>query len=79
MLSKIQKWGNSQGVRLPKALLASVDFSEGDEVEIIAEEDKIIIRPSKRHITLKERMAGYSGDYSCSEADTGDAVGKEIL
>ena len=31
MLSKIQKWGNSQGLRLTKVLLQEVQIHVGDE------------------------------------------------
>ena len=34
MLSKIQKWGNSQGLRFTKALLQEAQISVGDEVSV---------------------------------------------
>ncbi len=49
MHTKIQKWGNSQGVRIPKSVLSTADFTEGEEVEIVAVEGKIIIEHVKRH------------------------------
>lgn len=79
MITKIQKWGNSQGVRIPKSLLQLVDFFEGEEVEIKADEGKIIIEHSTRHKTLKERFKDYDGNYECSELDTGSPTGREVL
>ncbi len=79
MLAKIQKWGNSQGIRIPKSILALVDFAENEEVEIIALDGKIVIEHSKRHKTLKERLENYDGEYQCSEWDTGSPVGREVL
>jgi len=79
MHTKIQKWGNSQGVRIPKSVLSTADFTEGEEVEIVAIEGKIIIEHVKRHKTLKERLKEYDGEYECSEWDTGGPEGLEVL
>jgi len=79
MLAKIQKWGNSQGIRIPKSILSSADFSENEEVEIIALDGRIVIEHSKRHKSLKERFKDFDGDYKCSEWDTGSPVGNEVL
>ena len=79
MYATIQKWGNSQAVRLPKGILEEADMHENDQVEIKADNDCIIIkRINKKHLTLKERLAEYDGDYKCSEMDTGEAQGKEV-
>ncbi len=78
MQTSIQKWGNSQAVRLPKPLLDAVSLGENDRVELSVENDCIIIRPaSNRHRTLKERLADYHGHYECSEWDTGGPEGNE--
>lgn len=80
MLADIQKWGNSQGIRLPKAILDIALLKQNDRVEITAEENRIIIRkaPQKKHITLEERLRGYNGEYVFDEADWGKSVGNEI-
>jgi antitoxin MazE len=79
--TSIVKWGNSRGVRLPKHLLDSVNLSENDTVEITAENDSIVITKaiSRKHKTLKERLAGFSGDYSFEELNTGSTVGREVF
>jgi len=47
MTTTLQAWGNSQGVRLPKSLLASLDLKSGDavEIELTPKKDAIIMRP----------------------------------
>ena len=35
MVSKVQKWGNSQGLRLSKDVLELADIAVGDDVEIV--------------------------------------------
>jgi len=81
VLAKIQKWGNSQAVRLPKAILELADMRDNDSVDISAEKDTITIkRESKRvHKTLAERIADFNEDYSAEEWKTGKAVGKEVM
>ena len=78
MYTTIQRWGNSQAVRLPKPLLEKAKLGNNDRVEIRVENGNLIIVPAKKHKTLKERIAEYSGDYRCSEWDTGEPMGKEV-
>ena len=47
MQTTIVKWGNSQGVRLPKMLLESANIADNDTVDLIAENDSIIIKKSR--------------------------------
>lgn len=81
MRSTIQKWGNSQAIRLPKAILETAQLKENEKVQIFAEQDKIIIRKADmlKHKTLKERLEGFEGEYVFSEWDTGVPVGREVL
>jgi antitoxin component of MazEF toxin-antitoxin module len=55
MTTTLQAWGNSQGVRLPKSLLASLNLETGDDVEIelTPKKDAIIINPSFARISKK--------------------------
>ena len=45
MFTKIQKWGNSQGLRFPKFLLEEANIKVGDDVNISVKKGKIIIEP----------------------------------
>ncbi|MDD3350061.1 MAG: AbrB/MazE/SpoVT family DNA-binding domain-containing protein, partial [Eubacteriales bacterium] len=75
----IQKWGNSQAIRLPKAALLNARLKENDRVEIKVEDGNLLIIPAKKHTTLQERIAEYTAEYKCSECDTGESAGKEVL
>lgn len=78
MYATIQKWGNSQAIRLPKGILEAADLHENDRVEINTDNDSIVIkRMNKKHKKLEERIAEYSEDYRPSEWDTGAAKGNE--
>lgn len=79
MYGTIQRWGNSQGIRLPKGALNAAKLRENDEVEIIATDQAITIRKSKRYASLDALFAGYEGDYQPAEFDTGADVGREVI
>ena len=82
MYTTIQKWGNSQAVRLPKYILESVSLEENDRIEITSDNDAINIKKTARKNrakkSLQERFEGYTGDYQCEEYDWGPPVGKEV-
>lgn len=80
MTTTIQKWGNSQGIRLPKHLLESVHWDENEELQIKAEDGKIIIEklvPTKRK-TIKELFDDFDEQYESIDIDWGNPVGEEI-
>ncbi|MCL2153474.1 MAG: AbrB/MazE/SpoVT family DNA-binding domain-containing protein [Oscillospiraceae bacterium] len=83
MTTTIQKWGNSQAVRLPKAVLESLFLKENDAVEIKAVNDTIVIskaiRKRRAKTSLEERFRDYTGEYNCEEYDWGSPVGREAL
>jgi len=47
MLAKIQKWGNSQGLRLTKKLLEDAQLVVGDEVDVSVKNGVVIVKPAK--------------------------------
>ena len=80
MTTTIQKWGNSQGVRIPKILLDSINWSENEEVSINIEEDKLVIEKAKtqNRKDIKELFKDYKGEYKSEEIDWGEPEGEEI-
>jgi len=80
MHAKIQKWGNSQGLRLAKSLLADAQFSVGDEVDVSVEDGMMIVRPTKKirgKYRLEDLVARISENYRSGEVDWGEPVGRE--
>jgi antitoxin MazE len=82
MTTTIQKWGNSNAVRLPKTIMDALFLKENDPIEIIANDDHIILKKTTRKRrakkSLEERFANYTGDYQCEEYDWGKPVGNEF-
>jgi antitoxin MazE len=78
MEAKIQKWGNSLAVRIPKALAKNIDVRNGSAVDIDTSEGQIIIRPIKRY-DLSVMLAAVTKENLHQEVDTGAPVGREEM
>lgn len=70
MTAKISKWGNSQGLRMPKDVMESLHLNVGDDVNIIVLDGKVILEPIKKEILnydLNELVSKIPSDYKVSE------------
>ena len=79
MTTKIQQWGNSLALRIPKAFAVEAKLHKGAVVNVSEEDGKIILTPVKKEsITLKSLLAGVTKENVHGEISTGKRVGKEI-
>lgn len=81
MLTKVQKWGNSQGLRLTKALLGEAQINIGDEVTVSVEKGRIIVEPVTKvrgKYDLETLVSKMPKGYLAKELDWGTAVGREV-
>ena len=79
MEARLQKWGNSDGIRIPSNFLKSLNLKTNDKVDLNYENDKIIIsKISKNKISLEERFEKYNGKNLAKDFSWDDAKGKEI-
>ena len=80
MLTKVQKWGNSQGLRLTKALLGEAQIDVGDEVNVSVEKGRIIVEPVTKvrgKYDLKTLVSKMPKGCQAEELDCGPPVGRE--
>jgi antitoxin MazE len=78
MVAKVQRWGNSQGLRLPKHVLERADISLEDDLEVIPQEGQILIKKvAKRKFDLAEMVSRMPRNYKAREESFGKPVGKE--
>jgi antitoxin MazE len=78
MVTKVQKWGNSQGLRLPKQILDLANIAVGDQVELIIGDREIVVKKVPRaKYDLAELVSRIPKGYTVREVDFGPAVGKE--
>ncbi|MGA7306960.1 MAG: AbrB/MazE/SpoVT family DNA-binding domain-containing protein [Rhodothermales bacterium] len=81
MTTKIQRWGNSQGIRIPKDLLREAGITIGEEVVISVEEGILIVKPvsrSRGKYKLEDLVREIPEDYEPGEEAWGDSAGKEV-
>lgn len=80
MVTRIQKWGNSQGLRLSKNLLEDACLSVGDDVNITINNGLIVIAPVRTvrgKLSLEELVSRIPKDYKPEEMDWGGPEGGE--
>ena len=81
----IQKWGNSQGIRIPKKYLNILHIEENETVELSIINDAILIQKRKKFNNLAERLEAFYGKpiddiyiENTNEVDWGEPEGEEI-
>ena len=80
MLTKVQKWGNSLGLRIPKSQAEEVCVEAGSAVEITTEKGALIVRPvRRRRYRLSSLLRKVTPRNRHSGVDWGEPVGREAL
>jgi antitoxin MazE len=82
MATTLQRWGNSLGVRIPKAVAEQVDLKEGMEVEFDAREGALTIRPRRfrrRKLKLAQLLAKMKPQHRHGELHRGRPRGRELI
>ncbi len=78
MEARIQKWGNSLAVRIPKAFAAEVGLREDGPVQMTVREGTLVITPATRpEYRLADLLAGVTPENIHAEAATGEPRGDE--
>ena len=58
MKTRVQKWGNSLALRIPKSFASEVGLDENSSVEVSLNEGNLIVTPAHEpKITLKQLLA----------------------
>lgn len=79
MQTKIQKWGNSLAVRIPKPFVKEAHVAYGTSVRISVDDGKIIIDPqTEPEYRLEDLLKGVTSRNLHAEVATGEAVGREV-
>jgi antitoxin MazE len=78
MRIRIQKWGNSLALRIPRSFAAETALGQGAEVDLTLEEGRLVVTPIERpEYNLDEMLARITPENLHDEVDTGGAVGGE--
>jgi antitoxin MazE len=81
MIVKVQKWGNSHGLRIGRHVLEDAGLSAGDPVDVVVRNGTLVVTPVRRvrgRIHLKDLIARIPRGYKPQEVRWGPPVGKEV-
>lgn len=79
MLTKVQKWGNSLALRIPRAFALDAQLENDTIVEVSLVDGQIVIKPvPAQSWTLDKLLSGVNSENIHHETSTGDALGNEI-
>ena len=78
MKLKVQKWGNSLALRIPKALAIEANVASGSTVEMSLSNGELKIKlVEDQEYTLDELLSGITAENIHDEVSTGIPQGKE--
>ena len=76
--TKIQKVGNSLGLRIPKSFAAEARVDAGSTVDLSVEDGDLVIKPLRRlRYDLRDLLKAINSRNLHREVETGDPVGQE--
>lgn len=80
MLTRLRRWGNSLGLRIPRPFAQQADVTEGSEIDLSLEKGRLIVTPvRKARYDLEGLLAGITRRNRHPEWDSGDSRGRETL
>jgi antitoxin MazE len=78
MITKVQKWGHSLALRIPKAFAADARLENDTLVEMSVVDGQIVVKPIAGSAwTLEQLLAGIHSGNIHGEVESGSPVGKE--
>jgi antitoxin MazE len=76
---RVQKWGNSLAVRIPKTLAEDADVKDGTMLKLAVSEGKIVATPiGKKKLSLRQLLAKVTRKNLHAQIDFDPPVGREI-
>ena len=76
----ISKWGNSQGLRIPKEIIEALNINIGDKVRLFIEKNRLVLEPvkKKKKYNISELVEKIPDNYSKEAEHFSEPMGKEI-
>jgi antitoxin MazE len=78
MKTRVQKWGNSLAVRIPKPFAEGAGFEESTQIEVSLEKGGIRLAPIHLRKSLSELLSKVTKRNLHGEIKSGPAVGREV-
>ena len=78
MITRIQKWGNSLALRIPKSFATEIGLHRETSVDVSLANGKLLITPvAKPKLSLEELLSQVTEENIHHEIDTGPSMGNE--
>jgi len=78
MNTRVQKWGNSLAVRIPKTIAVELGIEDHSEVQLAYADGKLVISPPAfAKYSLHDLISGISRKNIHSEVEWGSPLGRE--
>ena len=78
MLTKVQKWGNSLAIRIPRAFAEQLMVQQDSEVDLSLDWDRLVIKPRRPKQSLSALLAQVTDENIHAEVSTGEPTGREV-
>lgn len=78
MKTRVQKWGNSLALRIPKSFAEEAGLYADAPVELSLVKGRLVVQPITPPLTLEQLLQGITDENLPGEWETGPAVGKEV-
>ena len=78
MRTRIQKWGNSLGLRIPKSLAEEASVSNGSTVDISVKRGTLVVRPVTDEVSLEDLLSQVTRDNLHEEITYAGPEGREV-
>ncbi|MGA9350952.1 MAG: AbrB/MazE/SpoVT family DNA-binding domain-containing protein [Anaerolineae bacterium] len=79
MRTRVQQWGNSLALRIPKPFATEIGLQRDSPVDVSLVDGRLVIVPIVKPVfTLEDLLAQVNEDNLHSEIKTGLAVGREV-
>jgi antitoxin MazE len=81
VITKVQKWGTSQGIRLSRELLAQASIAVGDTVDVVMRDGVLVVLPVRRlrgRMDMEQLIREIPAGYRPGELDWGPRAGREV-
>jgi antitoxin MazE len=78
MRTKVQKWGNSLAIRVPRPFAEELGLRQDSDVDLLLEQHELVVKPvSTARFSLRKLLAGITDANLHREVEASGPVGNE--
>ena len=79
MRTKVQKWGNSLAIRVPRPFAEELGLRQDSDVDLLLAEDELVIKPVVTpRFSLRDLLAAVTDDNLHREVESSGPLGNEV-